>query len=102
MRRRRRPVDGLSFPSRQVQVRRHRELEEVLPQKSRREKEHLHVLDVAGVGIEAGDYLIAKLFRVLLSIGLALVDMEDVGLAVVPERQPRVHSFSPPASLLAM
>jgi hypothetical protein len=85
-----------------VQFGRNGEFKEVLPQQSCREEQHFDAFHLTGLWIEAGYDLVAELFGFLLGVGLVFVDVQDVGVAVVLERQLFCRSISPSFSLRAM
>lgn len=76
----------------------HRKLEEFVPQQARREEQHFEILDLLRARVYSRDDLVAKFLRLLSRVGRTLVDMKNVGFAVVPEAQPRFHSTSPSPS----
>src|SRR3989337_130758 len=66
-----------------VQVGGYRQLEEVGPEEAGGEEEHLEAFHVARLGVEARDDVVAQLLGLLLGIGGATRDVEDVRLPVV-------------------
>jgi len=59
-----------------------------------REEQDLHVFDLPRTWVEAGYDFVAKLFALLFRVRRSRADVEDVGFAVVLERQLIRHWIS--------
>lgn len=65
---------------------------------SRENGRDFQILNCTGIGVEPRDYFVRQFLRLLLSVRGALVDVQDVGSAVIFESQLRFHSTSPSTS----
>jgi hypothetical protein len=78
-----------------TQVGSYRQFKEVIPKESGREKQNFNVLDLAGGFIETSDDSVCEFFGLLLRRWRTFVDIKDVPLPVVLERQFFFHFVSP-------
>src|SRR5687768_4517616 len=86
----------------QPQICRDRELEKLIPKQACREEKHFDVFNFTRVGVHSSNDFVPQFLRLLLRVGRALVDVEDVALPVILKFQLRLHSTSPSTSFPAM